>query len=69
MDKEKLRDIGDAYCKSRGYDPGTGIPTAETLTKMGLDDMAARLAQKLQESKDWLKPEERETGFPAAQAK
>jgi aldehyde:ferredoxin oxidoreductase len=69
VDKAKLREIGDAYCKSRGYDPETGIPTAETLTKMDLDDMAVQLAQKLQESKDWLKPEERETGFPDVRAK
>ncbi|MDD5169087.1 MAG: aldehyde ferredoxin oxidoreductase C-terminal domain-containing protein [Syntrophales bacterium] len=50
VDKEKLKEIGEEYCKIRGYDPQTGIPTVGQLEKLGLQDMAAKLAEKLRES-------------------
>ena len=69
VDKEKLREIGEAYCKTRGYDPQTGIPTTETLEKMGFTDMAAKLKEKLRDSGDWLTKREQESCPPAAAAR
>jgi len=68
VDKEKLREIGDEYCRTRGYDPQTGIPTTETLGKMGLDDMAAKLAEKLRESGNWLAQPKQESCPPSSAA-
>lgn len=68
VDKEKLREIGEAYCKTRGYDPQTGIPTAETLEKMGFAEIAAKLKEKLRESGDWMARREQESNPPAAAA-
>jgi len=42
-DLEKLEPIGQEYCKLRGYDPQTGIPTRETLARLGLKDIADKL--------------------------
>jgi len=69
VDKEKLREIGEEYCKIRGYDPQTGVPTVETLRNMGLADLAAKLAEKLRESGDWIAKREQESCPPAVVAK
>ncbi|MGD0918571.1 MAG: aldehyde ferredoxin oxidoreductase N-terminal domain-containing protein [Thermodesulfobacteriota bacterium] len=39
----ELRMIQEDYCKIRGYDSKTGIPTRERLEKLGLKDVAERL--------------------------
>lgn len=69
VDKEKLREIGEEYCKTRGYDTQTGIPTAETLEKLGFADMAAKLAEKLRESGDWITKPEQKSCPPSAVAR
>jgi len=69
VDKEKLREIGEAYCKTRGYDTQTGIPTSETLEKMGFTDMAAKLAEKLRNTGDWLTQPARESCPPQSVAR
>ncbi|MDY0045664.1 MAG: aldehyde ferredoxin oxidoreductase N-terminal domain-containing protein [Syntrophales bacterium] len=50
IDNKKLREIGDEYCRIRGYDPETGIPTSKQLAKLGIDDLADRLRVRLGES-------------------
>ena len=61
VDNEKLRQIGEEYCRIRGYDPQTGIPTAETLEKMGLPELAVKLSEKRRECGDWMGPQEQES--------
>jgi aldehyde:ferredoxin oxidoreductase len=40
---EVRQNFGDVYCRMRGYDPKTGIPTREVLEKLGLKDVADKL--------------------------
>lgn len=40
---DELKMVQEDYCKMRGYDPKTGIPTREMLEKLGLKDVADRL--------------------------
>jgi aldehyde:ferredoxin oxidoreductase len=42
-DPEELKKVQDDYCRMRGYDPETGIPTREELEKLGLKDVADKL--------------------------
>jgi len=42
-DSEELKKVQDDYCRMRGYDPETGIPTREELEKLGLKDVADKL--------------------------
>jgi len=39
----KLQMVGAEYCRLRGYDPETGVPTREQLEKLGLKDVAYKL--------------------------
>jgi aldehyde:ferredoxin oxidoreductase len=43
-DPKELRKVQIDYSLARGYDPETGIPTREVLEKLGLKDVADRLA-------------------------
>ena len=42
-DPKELKKVQDDYCRIRGYDPETGIPTREELEKLGLKDVADKL--------------------------
>jgi len=42
-DSEELKKVQNDYCRMRGYDPETGIPTREELEKLGLKDVADKL--------------------------
>jgi aldehyde:ferredoxin oxidoreductase len=42
---EIRKNFGEIYCRMRGYDPVTGIPTRPTLEKLGLKDVADHLDQ------------------------
>lgn len=42
-DPAKLKESGDEYCRLKGYDPETGIPTRKELERLGLKDVADRL--------------------------
>jgi aldehyde:ferredoxin oxidoreductase len=56
VDKDTLVNIGDEYCRIRGYDPETGIPTVGQLIHLGLEDMAADLKKQLHENGDYINP-------------
>jgi aldehyde:ferredoxin oxidoreductase len=43
-DPQELRMVQEDYCTIRGYDSKTGVPTREKLEKLGLKDVADRLA-------------------------
>jgi hypothetical protein len=38
-----MRKVQEDYCRMRGYDPETGIPTREALEKLALEDVADKL--------------------------
>jgi aldehyde:ferredoxin oxidoreductase len=38
-----MRKVQEDYCRMRGYDPETGVPTREALVKLGLQDVADKL--------------------------
>lgn len=40
---DELKMIQEDYCKIRGYDPKTGIPTRDKLENLGLQDVAEKL--------------------------
>jgi aldehyde:ferredoxin oxidoreductase len=42
---EDRKKLGENYCILRGYDSKTGIPTREALEKLGLKDVADKLAE------------------------
>lgn len=42
-DPAELRKIQEDYCRIRGYDPDTGIPTLEELKRLGLVEIADQL--------------------------
>jgi len=42
-DPEELKKVQHDYCKMRGYDPETGVPTREELEKLGMKDIADTL--------------------------
>jgi len=43
-DAKELKKVQEDYCMARGYDPETGVPTREQLEKLGLKDVADKLA-------------------------
>lgn len=43
-DPEELRKVQEDYCGLRGYDPETGVPRGEQLEKLGMKDVAKKLA-------------------------
>ncbi|MBW2368175.1 MAG: hypothetical protein JRH15_09845 [Deltaproteobacteria bacterium] len=40
LDSSKFETMKKEYYALRGWDPDTGVPTRETLTKFGLEDVA-----------------------------
>jgi aldehyde:ferredoxin oxidoreductase len=42
-DPEEMRKVQEDYCRMRGYDPETGVPTREALVKLGLQDVADKI--------------------------
>jgi hypothetical protein len=42
-DPKEMRKVQEDYCRMRGYDPETGIPTREALEKLALEDVADKL--------------------------
>jgi aldehyde:ferredoxin oxidoreductase len=42
-DPKEMRRVQEDYCRMRGYDPETGVPTREALEKLGLQDVADKL--------------------------
>ena len=45
VDKADLEKMKDAYYDFRGWDNSTGIPTAEKLAELGLEDLSADLSK------------------------
>ena len=46
LDPAKFEEMKSQYYVLRGWDPRTGVPTRETLSGLGLDDVAAALYAK-----------------------
>ena len=42
-DLEELKKVQEDYCRTRGYDPETGVQTREELEKLGMKDVADKL--------------------------
>ncbi len=42
-DPDEMKKVQEDYCRSRGYDPETGVPTREELENLGLKDVADML--------------------------
>jgi hypothetical protein len=59
-----MRKVQEDYCRMRGYDPETGIPTREALEKLGLQDVADKL-----ESVSGTIPAGKTTSNPAPKSK
>jgi aldehyde:ferredoxin oxidoreductase len=55
---DKIR--GEEFCRMRGYDPVTGIPTREMLEKLGLKDVADKLEEVIDRRSPKLKEKQQE---------
>lgn len=44
-DPGELKKVQEDYCRMRGYDPETGVPSGEELERLGMKDIADKLAE------------------------